>query len=243
MLKHDSRPNGYFVTGTDTEVGKTLVAAAILLKLQGQHTRVAAFKPVVAGLQQVNGEWINEDLVTLHALCTADLTVQDICPYQLKQPAAPHIVAEKEDISLSYETILSSYHHVMNQCDAIVVEGVGGFLVPLNTTHNTADFAQAVDLPVILVVGMKLGCINHALLTAEAIRNRGLELHGWVANTGADCMPLLDENIQTLSRLLNTKLLGVIPKLEPSLATTPYSLQTIQTISPFIGLPPAVKQS
>lgn len=231
---------GFFITGTDTEVGKTLVSGALILKLQERHSLVGAYKPVVAGLQEINGQLQNEDLMTLSMASTYLSNLSDanqrICPYQLSIPAAPHLVAQAQNIHLSYEVMLSAYQQMAERTDAIVVEGVGGFKVPFHDGKNSADFAKDIGLPVILVVGMKLGCINHALLTIEAIEQKGLVLAGWVANCSND-MQLLHENIDTLKTLIQAPLLGVIPKLNQSEIKTPYSKEALIKAASFIQLP------
>lgn len=231
---------GFFITGTDTEVGKTLVSGALILKLQERHSLVGAYKPVVAGLQEINGQLQNEDLMTLSMASTYLSNLSDpnqqICPYQLSTPAAPHLVAQAQNLHLSYEVMLSAYQQMAERTDAIVVEGVGGFKVPFHDGKNSADFAKDIGLPVILVVGMKLGCINHALLTIEAIEQRGLVLAGWVANCSND-MQLLHENIDTLKTLIQAPLLGVIPKLNQSEVTPPYSKEALIKAASFIQLP------
>ncbi|MEY2706821.1 MAG: hypothetical protein RI905_572, partial [Pseudomonadota bacterium] len=177
---------GFFVTGTDTEVGKTLVSGALILKLQEHYDCVGAYKPVVAGLEEINGRLQNEDLMTLSMASTylsdAGNASEEICPYQLGMPAAPHLVATAQNLHLSYEVMLDSYKKMAKKTDAMIVEGVGGFKVPFHDGKDSADFAKDIGLPVVLVIGMKLGCINHALLTVEAIEQRGLQLAGWVAN-------------------------------------------------------------
>jgi dethiobiotin synthetase len=215
---------GFFITGTDTEVGKTLVAGAIILKLQSMGIKALGFKPVVAGMQQMNGNLVNEDIETLlmvsREICPS-LIASDICPYFLKDPAAPHLVAFQYRIELTLQKMMAHYGQLANKADVIVVEGAGGFLVPLNEEITLGDFAQQLDLPVILVIDIKLGCINHALLTAEAITRRGLVLHGWVANSTQLDPTYTSENLNTLRNILkkrfNAQFLGHIPHLsEPS---------------------------
>lgn len=233
-------PIGFFVTGTDTEVGKTLVSAALLLKLQKHHTSVIGYKPVVAGIRLIDGQLQNEDLMTLALASNHPATkeIKNICPYVLKTASAPHLVAEKEQLELDYTTMLQGYQNLQKQTDAIVVEGVGGFKVPFHQNKDSADFAQDLGLPVILVVGMRLGCINHALLTVEAILSRGLTIAGWVANTVGP-MNLIDENIQSLRQLIKAPLLGIIPQIDPELASTPYTLSALQMAASHLRLPEA----
>ncbi len=231
-------PVGFFVTGTDTEVGKTLVSGALLLQLQKKYSKVIAYKPVVAGVRLIDGQLQNEDLVSLALASTHEAAkqVSNICPYILETPSAPHLVAKTNHIELSYEKMLGSYQALAKQTDAIVVEGVGGFKVPFHEGKNSADFAEDLALPVILVVGMRLGCINHALLTIEAIQSRGLTIAGWVANCISE-MNLLDQNIESLKDMINAPLLGVIPKLDHQLSQTPYTKLAIEKAASYIKLP------
>ena len=238
-LKMPSNQNlGFFVTGTDTEVGKTLVSGVLLLLLQKKYSQVIGYKPVVAGVSLINGKPQNEDLVTLALASTheAAKNISDICPYILETPSAPHLVAKKNGIELNYNKMLDGYQALAKKADAVVVEGVGGFKVPFHENKNSADFAKDVALPVILVVGMRLGCINHALLTVEAIEQRGLQLAGWVANCSIE-MQLLNENIDTLKTLIQAPLLGVIPKLNQAEIKTPYSKEALLKAASFIQLP------
>jgi dethiobiotin synthetase len=231
-------PVGFFVTGTDTEVGKTLVSGALLLQLQKKYSKVIAYKPIVAGVRLIDGQLQNEDLVSLALTSTHEAAkqVSNICPYILETPSAPHLVAKTNHIELSYEKMLGSYQALAKQTDAIVVEGVGGFKVPFHEGKNSADFAEDLALPVILVVGMRLGCINHALLTIEAIQSRGLTIAGWVANCISE-MNLLDQNIESLKDMIDAPLLGVIPKLDHQLIQTPYTKLALEKAASYIKLP------
>jgi dethiobiotin synthetase len=234
-------PVSFFITGTDTEVGKTLVSGALILKLQDAGHQTIGFKPVVAGTYiDSNDEKKNEDLETLRIASGLSPHEHSLCPYILDEAAAPHLVAQKNGLQLDATLILDAWNALIPAFDAIVVEGAGGFLVPLNAQDDLADIAQAMDLPVILVVGMRLGCINHALLTCEAIVSRQLTIAGWVANTLSDDMPLLDENIQTLKDRIFAPFLGVIPHLPRSLEkteNTPYSLEALRFAAEHIKLP------
>ena len=229
---------GFFVTGTDTEVGKTLVSGALLLLLQKKYSQVIGYKPVVAGISLIDGKSQNEDLVTLALASTheAAKNISNICPYILETPSAPHLVAKKNGIALNYDKMLDGYQVLAKQVDAVVVEGVGGFKVPFHQNKDSADYAKDIGLPVILVVGMRLGCINHALLTVEAVLGRGLTLAGWVANTIGP-MNLLDENIESLQQLIKAPLLGTIPHLHQELAKTPYAKLALETAASYIRLP------
>ncbi|MES2102856.1 MAG: dethiobiotin synthase [Pseudomonadota bacterium] len=208
-----------FVTGTDTEIGKTLVSSALLHALGQRGLRSVGMKPVAAGASLQGGEWHNEDVDMLSAASNLKLPVALVSPYLMRTPAAPHIVAVHEQVSISGAHILDCYAQLARQAEAVVVEGVGGFCVPLTDELDTADLAQQLALPVILVVGMRLGCLNHALLTVEAIAARGLKLAGWVANTVDADMGYAEENLQALSRRIAAPLLGHIPRLpEPGFA-------------------------
>ena len=231
---------GYFVTGTDTEVGKTLVSGALILKLRELGRNAIGFKPVVAGTYQgQNGEYINEDIETL--LVASNLAqTESICPFVLDKPAAPHIVAKANGIELNVNKLLESFTGIQNENDFVVVEGAGGFIVPLNDHESLADFAQKIDLPIIVVVGMKLGCLNHAILTIEAIKTRKMKIAGWVANALAQEMSLLNENIQSLQDRIDAPFLGMIPTLPLALQKqndSPYSLAALQSAAQHIQLP------
>ena len=214
-----SAPLSLFVTGTDTESGKTLVSAALLRGFARAGLRAAAMKPIAAGAFEVDGVWHNEDADQLDAASSVLLPPTLRTPYLLKAPAAPHIVAALENVTLDIDRIVDCHAQALELADIVVVEGVGGFRVPLTDTHDTADLALALNLPVVLVVGMRLGCISHALLTAEAIAARGLHLAGWVANRVDPDMSFADENIAAirdrLKRQHDTPLLGIVPHLNP----------------------------
>jgi dethiobiotin synthetase len=209
-----------FVTGTDTEIGKTLVASALVYLQAQQGHRVAAMKPVAAGTEWRDGRWCNEDVDHLAACVSVSLPQEVTTPFLFKAPAAPHIAASMENRAIDPLHILSCYEQVRPQADAVVVEGVGGFCVPLNDSYDTADMAKDLNLPVVLVVGMRLGCINQALLTSEAIAARGLKLMGWVANSVDPHMLYPQENIETIARRINAPLLGTIPRLDEANASS-----------------------
>lgn len=221
MMK--SQPHhAFFVTGTDTEIGKTLVSTALLHSMVQRGWKSIGMKPVAAGAILKDGIWCNDDVDALKAVSNlgikADIPAQLVNPYLLKLPAAPHIAAQLENHPIHLARILDCYHQLSMRAEAIVVEGVGGFRVPFNSHEDSADMAQQLKLPVILVVGMRLGCISQALLTAEAIAARGLTLAGWVANSAQAEMAYLSENVIALRERLESQimvpLLGCIPWLE-----------------------------
>jgi dethiobiotin synthetase len=231
----------YFVAGTDTGVGKTLVSCALLQAFAAQGKRVAGFKPVAAGCDE---DGHNDDVRLLLASGNVEAGYDSINPYCFPQPIAPHLAARYAGVRIDFPRILASFRELAGRADEVVVEGVGGFCVPLNEAQDSADLARQLDLPVILVVGMRLGCINHALLTLRAIADYQLECAGWVANvldadgttrrceaSGAGVpsgrllpqtagyagnvskagMPALQENIEALRERIAAPLLGIIP--------------------------------
>ncbi|TAJ77950.1 MAG: dethiobiotin synthase [Gallionellaceae bacterium] len=198
----------YFITGTDTGVGKTLVSCALLQALAAQDKRVVGFKPVAAGCDD---EDHNEDALQLRAASNILVSYGQINPYCFAHPVAPHIAARNSGVCIELSRILATYRELAGQADEVVVEGAGGFLVPLNENKDSADLAVELGLPVILVVGMRLGCLNHALLTLRVIADYGLECAGWVANVLDADMPALQQNIDALRERVAAPLLGVIP--------------------------------
>lgn len=207
-----------FVTGTDTEIGKTLVSSALLHALCRQGLRSAGMKPVAAGAQERDGVWHNDDVDRLNAAGNVVFPPELVTPYLWREPVAPHIAAQCAGVQMFSSQILRAFNRMKSECNAVVVEGVGGFCVPLSDYVDTADVARELNLPVIMVVGMRLGCINHALLTVQAIAAQGLQLSGWVANTVDADMPYLQENVETLRRRLSAPLLGHVPRLADATA-------------------------
>lgn len=231
----------FFVTGTDTEVGKTLVSGALILKLKEAGFNAVGFKPVVAGTYlDSSGQKLNEDLETLRIASDLKPGEVSLCPYILDEAAAPHLVAKEHGQRLDCAVILDAQNELASKFDLLIIEGAGGFLVPLNEDEDLGDLAQAIDAPVILVVGMRLGCINHALLTCEAIQSRQLAIAGWIANTLSEEMPFLEENLQTLKDRIFAPFLGIIPSLPATLRkpeNTPYSLDALKFAAQHIKLP------
>jgi len=200
-----------FITGTDTGVGKTLISAAMLNALGRLKLKAVGMKPVAAGTLLRDGVQWNEDVAMLAEQSTLALDTQLTTSYLLNEPCAPHVAAKLQDVTLDPSVLSRAYQQVATQAEAVVVEGVGGFRVPLTDDFDTADSAVGLGLDVILVVGLRLGCLNHALLTAEAIAARGLRLSGWVANQIDPEMPHQTDNVQALQRRLSAPLLGVVP--------------------------------
>jgi len=198
----------YFITGTDTGVGKTLVSCTLLYGFAALGKRVVGMKPVAAGCTE-GGQ--HEDVTQLRAASNVLASKGQINPYCFTQAVAPHLAAQFIGVSINFARIMESFAELNAQADMVIVEGAGGFRVPLNAGQDSADLAEQLGLPVVLVVGMRLGCMNHALLTAEAIAARGLTLAGWVANVLDADMAMLNENIAALRQRIDAPLLGVIP--------------------------------
>jgi dethiobiotin synthetase len=198
----------YFVTGTDTGVGKTLISCALLHGFAAQGHRAVGMKPVAAGCD-ANRQ--NEDALQLRAAGNVAVSYGLSNPYCFLPAIAPHIAAKRAGVIIDFSVIAKSYQELAAQADVVIVEGAGGLLVPLNAQQNSADLVLKLGLPVILVVGMRLGCLNHALLTVESITARGLKLAGWVANLIEADMASVEENVAALQQPISAPLLGVMP--------------------------------
>jgi dethiobiotin synthetase len=204
----------YFISGTDTDVGKTLVACGLLRAAALRGLRTLAIKPVAAGAELTENGLRNEDALMLMAAMTEVLPYQQVNPVLLEPAIAPHIAAEQVGKRITVSQLAGICRGVMMQpADFILIEGAGGWRVPLNRHELLSDLASELQAPVILVVGMKLGCINHALLTAEAIRADGLRLAGWVANQIDPDMACVEENLATLNAMLDAPCIGIVPYL------------------------------
>lgn len=196
---------GVFVTGTDTGVGKTIVACALLRRYAEAELRAVGMKPVAAG-----GGVDNEDVAALAAAGNVDAPVTMRCPYAFADAIAPHLAARAAVVAIDLRRIRKCYEELCARADRIVVEGAGGALVPLGEHLDMLDIALSLRLPVLLVVGIRLGCLNHALLTALAIRARGLELAGWVANHIDPAMAFQEDNVDALVRRLSAPLVAIV---------------------------------
>lgn len=205
---NSNQKTAWFVAGTDTEVGKTFVSCALLHALRARGLSAIGMKPVAAGTDQ-NGR--NDDVEALLAAASVKAPRELVNPYLFAPAIAPHIAAAEAGRSIEIARISAALATLRGMADALIVEGVGGFCVPLGPRSDSADLAADLGLPVILVVGMRLGCINHALLTEQAIAARGLELAGWIANRIDAQMPRFDENLASLKERIKAPLLGVIP--------------------------------
>lgn len=210
----------YFVTGADTEIGKTTVAAGLLCAARQRGLTTAGVKPVAAGCERTPDGLRNEDALALQAQCNPPLAYELINPVTLEAAIAPHIAAQEEQVTLTAKGLAQACDAVFERGAALtLVEGAGGWCVPLNESELLSDVAIAHKLPVVLVVGMRLGCINHALLSCRAIAADGLELAGWVANHVDPQMSRPEENLATLKQLIKAPCLGVVPRLDSADAT------------------------
>lgn len=206
---------GCFVTGTDTDIGKTLITCALLHACTRHGLTAVGMKPVAAGTVLRGGRTVSEDVEAIVAASSVRADRALVNPYSFSQPIAPHIAAADENVSIDPDHIAACYRRLAAQADAVIVEGVGGFRVPLRDGFDTADLASRLGLPVVLVVGLRLGCINHALLAAEAIHARQLVLAGWVANQIDPAMRRVEENVAALDALLDGPRMGYLEHLSP----------------------------
>jgi len=205
----------FFITGTDTEIGKTAITAGLTHLAAMAGLRSLAVKPVAAGQDWIDGQWVNDDVQRLLAATPLPLNAQQVGPLQLRTACAPHVAAQLEGVTIERAALIHAVQTTLAMGELGFVEGVGGFRVPLAPDWDTADMACDLGLPVVLVVGLRLGCINHALLTAEAIRSRGLTLAGWVANTVDANLLHADANLHALANGLQAPCWGHVPRLAP----------------------------
>ncbi|MBE0438476.1 MAG: dethiobiotin synthase [Gammaproteobacteria bacterium] len=201
-----------FVTGTDTDAGKTVVSVALIDLLKQQGLRVAGMKPIASGCELTEVGLRNDDAMQLAQHANVHLPYDMINPYAFQPAIAPHIAAEQVNVAIDLDVIKHNFEQIQQQADAVVVEGAGGWLVPINQQHTIADIASTLNLPVILVVAIRLGCINHALLSVNAIAQSGSRLVGWVANS-VTASNEQDEIIATLKQRIEAPCLGIVPTL------------------------------
>jgi dethiobiotin synthetase len=205
----------FFIAGTDTDVGKTLIATCLLVAANNKGLSTIAMKPVAAGCEETSDGLRNDDALQLQQAMSIALDYNQVNPIALKPAIAPHIAAQQVAKRLLVSQLVGYCRGVLMQpADFAVIEGAGGWRLPLNRTETLAGLAKELKLPVILVVGIRLGCINHALLTVEAIARDGIVLAGWVANRLDAGMPCYEENIQTLRSLIPAPCLGEVPVLD-----------------------------
>jgi dethiobiotin synthetase len=202
------RHRGVFITGTDTGCGKTEISLGLMAALQARGLRVAGMKPVASGSERTALGRRNEDASRLQVQAGLDLPYDWVNPYSFEPPIAPHLAAEEAGISIDLARIEQAFGELSATSDVVVVEGVGGWLVPLGPTISVADLPRRLGLPAVLVVGLRLGCLNHALLSAQSILASGVELRGWIANQVDPEMDRVEENVRTLRQRLPAPLLG-----------------------------------
>ncbi len=200
-----------YVTGTDTGVGKTLASCALIYALRHRGRRVVGMKPVASGCARLDGDWRNDDALALQAASEPRPPYALVNPYALPEASAPQIAAAQAGVAVRLEPILAAYQVLQRQADAVIVEGVGGWLAPLAEGLEQADLVRALRLPVLLVVGLKLGCLNHARLTARAIAADGLDVLGWVANAVDPALGHADDYFELLRAALPAPCLGRLP--------------------------------
>lgn len=201
----------YFIIGTDTNVGKTYIASDLIRHFVQAGFATIGMKPIASGCELgENGELLNEDVLALNAASNVRAATNLINPYAFLPAIAPHIAAALAGVNMQIEVIQQAYMQLTELAEVVIVEGAGGFFVPINATQTLADLAVQLNIPIILVVGMKLGCINHALLTVEAIQARGLNLAGWVANQIEVDMPMFEENLAYLKQRISAPCLSVV---------------------------------
>ena len=205
----------FFITGTDTDAGKTFAACALLQAANKRGLTTAAVKPIAAGGIPVDGDMENlhnDDALLLQKLCTVSLRYEEVNPLCLEQAIAPHIAAQQQGVKIQAQALANHCKTIMDKnADLMLIEGAGGWVVPLNPSEFVGDIVKILKIPVILVVGMKLGCLNHALLTVKAIQEEGLVLHGWIANQLDPEMPVFKENLDTLQKKITAPLIATIP--------------------------------
>ncbi len=209
---------GFFVTGTDTAVGKTVTATALVRGFVAKGLRVAVMKPVASGSERTGAGLRNEDALALLSASNMRAPYERVNPYCFEPPISPHIAAEEAQVTVELARIRRDFDMLVDGADCILVEGAGGWLAPIGARTSIRDLALALELPVILVVGLRLGCINHALLTKYAIESHGARFAGWVANTIDPAMARLEENLESLVKLLGEPPLAVVPHLAPGSA-------------------------
>jgi dethiobiotin synthetase len=203
--------SGLYVTGTDTGIGKTHASSALLHALRARGLRAVGMKPVASGCERNDAGWRNEDALALQAASNPRPTYDDINPYALPQPLAPQLAARDAGVDIELDVLLAAHARLAAQADCVVVEGVGGWAAPLSDTLLQADLARALALPIVLVVGLRLGCLNHAFLSARAIADDGLRLVGWIGNAIDPDMARREDNLALLAAGLPAPCWGVLP--------------------------------
>ena len=200
-----------YITGTDTGIGKTVASAALLHALRARGLRAVGMKPVASGCEFIEGQWRNEDALALQGASAPRPAYGELNPYALPLPLAPELAARDAGVQIETGVLVSAFQGLQEMADAVVVEGVGGWAAPLSASLDQVDLVRALQLPVVLVVGMRLGCINHARLTAQSISAGGCQLVGWIANHVDPGMQRQDENFEMLTQRLQVPCWGRLP--------------------------------
>lgn len=208
--------HGVFITGTDTEVGKTLVSQALIKAFAKHNYRVSGFKPIAAGCELTEQGLVNEDALALQKASNVELSYAEVNPFALLLPTSPHIAAKRESVTIDFERLDISLEQHKVKSDIVVVEGAGGWKVPVSDSEFLSTWVKLQKLPIIIVVGIRLGCLNHALLTLESIKSDGLKIVGWVANKVDPDFGCYDENVSFLERHITAPKLAEIPYLSAS---------------------------
>lgn len=197
----------YFITGTDTNVGKTWATLALMSHFKQQNLSVLGMKPVASGCEKIDGKFKNDDALAIQKNGSFEVDYQIINPFAYEFPISPHLAGKENPVD--FDVILQNFHLLQNLADVVIIEGAGGFLVPLNENETIADLAKKLNVPIILVVSIKLGCINHALLTAQAIENSQLKLAGWLAVCNDKNFSYIYLTLESIKKRLKAPLLGV----------------------------------
>ena len=205
--------NTYFITGTDTGIGKTFITCGLLSFLQSKDLKVVGLKPISAGVQIFDEQKLNEDVFLLKKFTNIELDYRDINYYSFDKPVSPHIATALENLPIDFDLIKDNIKKIKKKADIVLIEGAGGYEVPVDMGRRISDLITYIDVPVIIVVGVRLGCLNHTLLTYEAIKAKHIKIFGWIANIIEDDMLCVDENINYLKESISEPCLGVVPKI------------------------------
>jgi len=205
--------NTYFITGTDTGIGKTFITCGLLSFLKLKNLKVVGLKPISAGVQIFDKQKLNEDVFLLKKYSNIELDYRDINYYSFDKAVSPHIVTAQEDCPIDFDLIKKNINKIKTKADIVLIEGAGGYEVPIDVGRRMSDLITYIDVPVIFVVGVRLGCLNHTLLTYEAIKAKHNRIFGWIANIVEEDMLCVDENINYLKESISEPCLGVVPKI------------------------------
>jgi len=205
--------NTYFITGTDTGIGKTFITCGLLSFLKSKNLKVVGLKPISAGVQIFNKQKLNEDVFLLKKYSNIELDYRDINYYSFDKPVSPHIVTAQENCPINFDLIKDNIKKIQSKADIVLIEGAGGYQVPIDVERRMSDLITYIDAPIILVVGVRLGCLNHTQLTYEAIKAKHNRIFGWIANIIEEDMLCVDENINYLKEKITEPCIGVVPKI------------------------------